>query len=385
MKILWFLDKEFDVAFNVSARLATLKHLEKNNDVHVVTTYRHTKKKFDNIRSRVTYLDRVNLPFVKTLFLFRQHLRFLGSFESLGDYDVVFLNSSNMFLLKRLASLRAQHGFKLELDVRTLPVDHNFFKRQLHYFFFRRSVKIAARLFDGISYITEEMRDYCIRKFHLPDHPSSVWSSGVDFEHFKPLPQPETKTETHPGENPQFRLMYHGKVDVHRGIHHIVRAMALLNRPPDIELYLLGAQEEMADLKKLAERLNLTGRVFFHPTVPYQEVPAWINRIDAGVLPFPQWPPWNTCSPIKLFEYLACGKPVVATSIPAHKSVLGGKSFAFLADAPGPRGLANAIEKAASPKNNFKKIAEDARNFVKMNFGWDTQLAEFERFLRSLR
>jgi len=375
MKILWFLDKEFDVAFNVSARLATLKHLEKNNDVHVVTTYRHTKKKFDNIRSQVTYLDRINLPFVKTLFLFRQHLRFLDTFDRLGDYDVVFLNSSNMFLLKRLASLRAQHGFKLELDVRTLPVDHNFFKRQLHNFFFRRSVKTAARLFDGISYITGEMRDYCTRKFHLPGHRSSVWSSGVDFEHFKPLPRPE--------EHSNFRLMYHGKVDVHRGIHHIIKAMALLDRM-DIELYLLGALDEMAELKKLAKRLKLTGRVFFHPTVPYQDVPAWINRMDAGILPFPHWPPWNTCSPIKLFEYLACGKPVVATSIPAHKSVLGGKSFAFLAPAAGPVGLADAIQEAASPENNFKKMAEDARNFVKMNFGWDTQLAEFERFLRSL-
>jgi glycosyltransferase involved in cell wall biosynthesis len=375
MKILWFLDKEFDVAFNVSARLATLKHLEKNNTVHVVTTYRHTKKKFDSIQSRVTYLDRVNLPFVKTIFLFRQHLRFLKKFDGLGEFDVVFLNSSNMFLLKKLAALRSKHGFKLELDVRTLPVDHNYFKRQLHNFFFRKSVKIAARRFDGISYITDEMRDYCTRKFKLSPHPSSVWSSGVDFQHFRPQPQPD--------EHAKFRLMYHGKVDVHRGIHDIVKALGMLERD-DIELILLGALDEMSDLKKLAERLDLSGRVFFHPTVPYQEVPDWINRIDAGVLPFPEWPPWNTCSPIKLFEYLACGKPVVATAIPAHKSVLGGRSFAFLADMPGPEGLAQAIERACSQKNNFKKIGEEARNFVKMKFGWNTQLAELERFLRSL-
>jgi glycosyltransferase involved in cell wall biosynthesis len=177
--------------------------------------------------------------------------------------------------------------------------------------------------------------------------------------------------------------MYHGKVDVHRGIHHIVEALGILNRD-DIELVLLGATNEMSELKSLADRLNLADRVFFHPTVPYDEVPDWINRVDAGVLPFPAWPPWNTCSPIKLFEYLACGKPVVATSIPAHKSVLGGKSFAFLAETPGPEGLAKAIEQARLQENNFKKIAEDARNFVKMNFSWDTQLSEMERFLRSL-
>ncbi len=375
MNILWFLDKEFDVAFNVSARMATLKHLEKNNHVHVVTTYRHEKKKFANLKSQVTYLDRINLPFVKTIFLFRQHLRFLKQFDRLGEFDVVFLNSSNMFLLKRLTTLRDKHGFKLELDVRTLPVDHNFFKRQLHNFFFRKSVKLAARLFDGISYITEEMRDYCIKKFNLPEHRTSVWSSGVDFEHFKPLPRQE--------DTQKFRLMYHGKVDVHRGIHDIVKALGILDRD-DIQLVLLGELNEMSELKKLADKLNLADRVMFQPTVPYNEVPEWINKIDVGVLPFPEWPPWNTCSPIKLFEYLACGKPVVATSIPAHKSVLGGKSFAFLSETSGPDGLAKAIEDARSQKNNFEKLGEEARNFVKMNFGWDTQLAELERFLRNL-
>jgi glycosyltransferase involved in cell wall biosynthesis len=375
MNILWFLDKEFDVAFNVSARLATLKHLEKNNRVHVVTTYRHEKKEFDNIESQVTYLDRVNLPFVKTIFLFHQHLRFLEEFDRLGEYDVVFLNSSNMFLLKKLIGIRDKNNFKLELDVRTLPVDHDYFKRLLHNFFFRKSLKIAAQHFDGISYITEEMREYCTKKFKLPAHDSAVWSSGVDFEHFKPLSPPD--------DHPKFRLMYHGKVDIHRGIHNIIKALGLLNRE-DIELFLLGALEEMEELKSLVKRLNLADRVFFQQTVPYREVPEWINRVDVGVLPFPEWPPWNTCSPIKLFEYLACGKPVVATSIPAHTSVLGGKSFAFLAGTSRPEGLAVAIEEALSQKNDFKKIAEDARNFVKMDFSWDTQLAELERFLRSL-
>jgi glycosyltransferase involved in cell wall biosynthesis len=375
MNILWFLDKEFDVAFSVSARMATLKHLEKNNRVHVVTTYRHTKKKYDNLESQVTYLDRINLPFVKTIFLFRQHLRFLKGFGRLGEFDVVFLNSSNMFLLKRLVRLRDNHNFKLELDVRTLPVDHNYFKRRLHNFFFRRSVKIAARHFDGISYITEEMRNHCTKKFGLPAHRSSVWSSGVDFDLFKPLPSTE--------ESSKFRLMYHGKVDYHRGIHNIIKAMGILDRK-DIELILLGAVDEMSELKRLAERLDLADRVLFHQSVPYEEVPDWINRVDAGVLPFPEWPPWNTCSPIKLFEYLACGKPVVATSIPAHRSVLGGKSFAFLAENSRPDGIAKAIEEAWLQKNNFEKIAEEARIFVKMNFSWDSQLTELERFLRSL-
>jgi glycosyltransferase involved in cell wall biosynthesis len=375
MEILWFCDKEFDAAFNVSARMATLLHLERNNSVHVVTTYKNEKKKFDNIKGQVTYLERIDLPFLKTLYLFRQHLRFLDGFDKLGTVDLVLVNSSNVFLCKRLAKMLNGNSYKLALDVRTLPVDHNFLKRKLHNFFFRRSVKTAARHFDGISYITEEMREYCTKKLNLPPHPSAVWSSGVDFAHFRPLPPTENWST--------FRLMYHGKIDIHRGIHNIVKALGILNQK-DIHLYLLGAVDEMAELKTLVDRLNLSGQVFFHKSVPYADVPEWINRVDAGVLPFPHWPPWNTCSPIKLFEYLACGKPIVATDIPAHKSVLGGKSFAFLTEGDRPEDLARAIAAARSQKDNFEKIAEDARNFVKINYGWDKQLSELERFLRSL-
>ena len=52
MNILWFLDKEFDTALNVSARLATIKYLEKNNNITVVATLREEKKYLHNIRSR---------------------------------------------------------------------------------------------------------------------------------------------------------------------------------------------------------------------------------------------------------------------------------------------------------------------------------------------
>ncbi|UCE40730.1 MAG: glycosyltransferase family 4 protein [Candidatus Aminicenantes bacterium] len=376
MKILWFLDKEFDVALNVSARLATLKYLEKNNRVHVVTTFRKEKRKYEDFSAQVTYLDKINLPFLKTLYLFYQHLRFVKGLDEIETIDVVFINSSNPWLLKKLIKLRNENNFKLVLDIRTLPVDQNYLKKKLNNYFFRKSLKIAASHFDGITYITEEMREYCEEMFSIPPHQCSVWSSGVDIDIFKPSHSAESRTT--------FRLMYHGKFAHKRGIHNIVKAMRILN-DPDIELFLLGSSEEMEELRKLVNQLRLEDRVFFNQTVPYEEVPDFINRVDAGVLPFPEWPAWNTSSPIKLFEYLACGKPVIVTKIPAHTSVLNGKDFAFWAKTSSSEDIARAISEAKSQKNNLRKIEEETRDFVEMNYSWEKQLSKLEIFLRSLQ
>ena len=100
------------------------------------------------------------------------------------------------------------------------------------------------------------------------------------------------------------------------------------------------------ELKDLSYKLRLENKVNFHTPVSHKEVPKYINRSDAGILPFPDWPGWNTSSFLKLLEYLACGKPVIATRIPAHTSVLDGRNFAFWALTSSPESIAAAIEKA---------------------------------------
>jgi len=375
VNIVWFLDKEFDVSMSTSGRLSTITQLEKNHDVTIVTTFKKEKKAILEIKSKLAYLNKINLPLVKTLSLYHQHLKYLNNNINLGEYDTVFVNSNNYFLLRKLIEKTNSYNLKLIFDIRTLPVDSNPIKKGIKEFFFKKALKIAASDFDGITYITEEMRRYCARKYNLPKHKSTVWSSGVDIELFRPL------NKFSNGSN--FRIMYHGAISKKRGIINVVRAINEL-REYDIEFFLLCFEEETFELKRLVEKLRLEDKVHFLGAVSFSEVPEYINEVDAGIVPLPNWPGWNTSSPMKLFEYLACGKPVIVTRIPAHINVLDRSNFTFWAEDSTPKNLAFSILEAFKNKKHFQDLGKEARNFVEINFSWEKQTSKLQRFLEEI-
>ena len=372
MRILWFLDKEFDVAHNISARLATIKYLERRNEVVIVTNYKKQKIYPYDIKCQIVYLDRIDIPILKSVSFYIQHLKFLKKGIDLNKIDVIFINSNNFFLLEKLIKKKNICHYKLILDIRSLPVETNLLKRNISNLLFKKSIKIAAEHFDGISYITEEMKGYLENKFKLPEHTSSTWGSGVDIAIFMDLRKPTN--------DQKLRLIYHGKVARNRHIQNVIKALYIL-RDYEIEFSVIGSIEEMSELKDLTHKLKLRDRIYFHPVVPHKEIPDYISRMDLGILPFPDWPGWNTSSPIKLFEYLACGKPVIVTKIPALFNLLEGKNFAFWADTSSPKDLSKAILNALSSKKHFKKLGREARDFILKNYSWERELSKLESFL----
>jgi len=375
MNILWFLEKEFDTALNVPARLATIKCLEKKYNVTVVTTFRKEKKYFHDLKSQLIYLDRANLPIIKTISFYYNQIRFLNKEKDLNKFNVVLVNSYNLFLLKKLIKIKNTHDFKSILDVRSLPVEWSYLKTRIINFLLKKNLENASVHFDGITYITDEMRRYCIKKYNLPKHKSAVWSSGVDLGLFKPQ---------NLKNNNKFRILYHGVIGRNRGIQNVVKALSLL-REHEIEFLLLGAGIGISELTNLVSKLKLENKVNFKAPVPYEEVPKYINSADVGILPLPEWEGWNTSSPIKLFEYLACGKPVILTKIPAHTNILKGKDFVFWAETPNPESIAKAIMQALKNRIHFMNLGKQARNFAKMNFSWEKQLSKLKRFIRDIQ
>ena len=223
MNILWFLEKELDVSLSASGRLATVENLAKKNDLIVVTGYRHTKIKFKHLKTRIIYLESSTIPILKRILFFENQLKFLESYAQQHSIDVVLVNSFNYFLLKKIVSDKKHKNYTVVFDIRTLPVDSGYLRRIVNEFLFIISLKYASRYCDGITYITEEMRSYCKKRYNLPDHKSEVWCSGVDPELFKNLKcRDNGKTDRY------LKMIYHGTVNRNRGIDNVIRAIYML-------------------------------------------------------------------------------------------------------------------------------------------------------------
>jgi glycosyltransferase involved in cell wall biosynthesis len=70
-------------------------------------------------------------------------------------------------------------------------------------------------------------------------------------------------------------------------------------------------------------RLEATGRVFFHDAVPYAQIPQYMRAFDVCMTPHQLSPFVQSLQPIKLWEYLAAGKPIVATEVSGFRDYPG--------------------------------------------------------------
>jgi len=376
MKILWFVDILFDTSLDKCTWLETTGYLQEKNEVHIVTRYRFRKVQFKELKTGITYIESSKVPFFNRFTTYRNQVQYFKGFCEEVKPDFLLFNTNNFFLLKKAYELRKKYGYRTVLDIRTIPVTHSRLRSPVENYFFGKSVRFAASDFDGITYVTEKIREYCKKKFKLPEHKSSIWTSGVNTRKFTPWRKKHGREA--------FTLIYHGSMTKNRGLDKLIRALVLL-KSYDIKILLLGSGKAMCYLKSLVSELKLEQKVFFAPPVSYEKVPEYINRADTGVLPFPDWKGWNTSSPIKLFEYLACGKPVIATKIPAHVNVLQGRDFVFWAEDGTPEKLADAIKRAYEKRDHYEELAKKSREFIKHRYTWDIQAEKLGKFLEKIK
>lgn len=202
----------------------------------------------------------------------------------------------------------------------------------------------------GIVVITQGLKEFYIGK-GVPSQKILVAPDAVSLEDF-------AVTETR--EEARLRLglpqdkkiaLYVGKLDGWKGVETLCAASMYL--PDDVRVVVIGGEpEEIAKLKKDAPAVTFLG------WRPYRELPD--NQAAADVLVLPNSGKSEVSarftSPLKLFTYLAAGKPIVASDLPSIREVLDdGSAFFFRAD--DAHSLAAAISDAlAHPVEAAEKI-----------------------------
>jgi glycosyltransferase involved in cell wall biosynthesis len=276
---------------------------------------------------------------------------------------------------------------KLILDIRSTPVDFTGFRGSLVTFWFNISVSIAKRFFSGITIITPMMKKEVSEKFSLNPKRIGVWSSGVSIELFDPKVWERQGAElrTNMGLSGKFVVLYHGGFSDSRGINETIEAIRILSQSnSNIVFFLLGSGPIALKLKSVVKKENIQTNVIVHDSVEYENVPKYIALCNVGIVPLPDIPYWRFQSPLKLLEYLAMGKVVILTDIPAHRSVIGEEKCGIYLSSTKPFEIAKAIEYARLNEKNLEKWGRIGREIVERNFDWKTVALNLEEYLLSI-
>lgn len=372
-RLLWIAVKLFDKSVDKATWVETANHLAETFQVCFLTGWRDSPARLCIAGRPVRYFQQFGgggLRKITRRLLMKRSVRM--EIARLRPQVVVLNCLDDVSVLDEVVRNCKGCGCIPIFDVRTLPTTDS---SSPAFHRFERTLAFAAMHFAGVTYITEEMKEYCSRRFHLPDHRSAIWSSGVNSDLFNMAPMM-------PEEEP-FRLIYHGGIiSVSRGLDRLIQAISLLG-DLDVRLTLVSSLREPEAVVWI-QRLNLKDRVALVDSIPYGDVPGIIQKHHAGVLPLPSCDVWNTSSPIKLYEYMSCGRPVIVTDIPAHRNVLDGMPFAFFAHDASPKALAEAIRCAYAARGSFVDLGGLARRQVLKMHTWKHQAELLGQFITKL-
>jgi len=149
-------------------------------------------------------------------------------------------------------------------------------------------------------------------------------------------------------------------------------------------LFLLGAGPGLKLFENLIRESKIEDNVVIHKPVDYSDVPKYIAMADVGIVPLPDISDWRNQSPLKLIEYLAMGKTVIATDIPANRELIGEEKCGIYISAANPEAIAEAIVYAYNNRERLEEWGASGRAIVKKEYDWKTVAQDFEKHLHEI-
>jgi glycosyltransferase involved in cell wall biosynthesis len=153
---------------------------------------------------------------------------------------------------------------------------------------------------------------------------SVVIPVGYNGRLFGPL-DPKEKERVKPLgiDDERLVLAYSGSMAYSRQLERLIEGFALAKRlHNDLLLLMIGDGVALEDLRARARALGIEGDVVFTRRVPYEKMVHYLRSADIGVSFIPINESYNYNPPLKTFEYLACGLPVIATRTVSNAKIV---------------------------------------------------------------
>lgn len=381
-KIHWFETKQLDRVTNYSTEIEPLKMANKMGvNFKYYCTYYNSKFKY-GLENNINYLgfsrNRIikHVTFRLLVIIKTLKLSLENNHQIMVNQDLIIDVLPSLFLSRIL-----KRKNKYIVDVRTTPTNPDTFDddmKKLH-----QKFKYAIKYFDGFSFITPFMQKTLLESYKSIKKTQTVqWSSGVDMQIFN------YSNFSSKFEKNSFKVFYHGGISESRGNLSLIKACEkLVKKGLNIKLQQVGVCVDISIINYINKN-NLSYWCELLPPVDLKEIPQLIANADLPVLPFPNFLAWRVSSPIKLMEYLAMGKKVLAPKYEAFTDLFGEtEKNIFYYDAnqlDEVKELANAIERIL--KSDLLSIYKpiDQVNFVKNNVTWEAQSKKLINFCLSI-
>jgi glycosyltransferase involved in cell wall biosynthesis len=185
-------------------------------------------------------------------------------------------------------------------------------------------------------------------------------------------------------DHTEFTIGYAGHLYPWKGVDLVIEAVAALK---DTRGLIIGGHEKEPDLarvKAFAAQLNCGSRITFTGLIPPAAVAARLREADVLTLPNPASAISSEfTSPLKLFEYMASGRPIVASDLPSLREVLRHEENALLVEPGNPQALTAGILRIKDDAALGRRLAARAKDEVGA-FTWARRAERLETLFQDV-
>ncbi|WP_081897699.1 glycosyltransferase [Massilia sp. BSC265] len=215
----------------------------------------------------------------------------------------------------------------------------------------------ALRRFDGVLAATPVIRDRL----------AAYNALTVDVNNY---PRIEEFTRPAPGAQVRDSFCYVGSISAIRGIRELVEACSMLRTPA--RLALAGGFAE-ADLEAEVRRQPGWNRVDALGHLDRAGVTGVLERAFAGLVTLLPTASYREALPVKMFEYMAAGIPVIASDFPLWRDIVEGSRCGLCVDPHDPAAIAAAIDHLAAHPCEAREMGANGRRAVLERYNWENE------------
>ena len=226
---------------------------------------------------------------------------------------------------------------------------------------------VATRAFGAakaLVAVSQEVGRY-LERFPDTNGRVHVVPNGVNLERFPPR-----STAAYHSRHSDFTVGFVGSLKPWHGVSILVDAFAALHlQSPGIRLMIVGEGPEHDRLAEDVCRRGLVDAVRFTGWVPPSDLPARLASLDVAVAPYPELPNFYF-SPLKVYEYMAAGLPIVASRVGQIAELIEHEVNGLLCPPGDASALAGAIDRLQREPDLRSRLGRAARVTISRDYTW---------------
>ncbi|MBM2819530.1 MAG: hypothetical protein HW410_1212 [Nitrosarchaeum sp.] len=299
--------------------------------------------------------------------------------KTLKEYhiDIVLLYS---IVTNAKATIKACKEFNIPIIHRTFDVVHDLIDEKYLKNIVLKFEKSAYPEFDEVIVNTPFMKKWSedMKSKHV-----IIIPQGVDPNIMKPLPKDLELQKNLQISNQDRVVMYLGSIHSISGLPVILNSIPkIIQKIPHFKLLVVGGGAHLENLKEISKKLKIQDKVVFTGYVPYLHISRYCSLAELCINPFEITDMTKKLSPVKIFDLLACSKPILATPLEGllHDFPEESKILIYA-------NLEQFESQIISLLNSesLENFGRKGRDYVEANYTWENIanrfLEEFETFL----